>query len=414
MKFTDRGIKALKATGKRYEVSESNGRGLRLRISPTGTKTFVYVFRRHGKLHRLTLGAVGDITINAAHETHSTLRKRARAGESIQSLRAMIGSGRTSGSLTVADLADEWLERRVRVERKTWRDVERMLEKDVIPYLGERPVEAIKAREITEMLDVIVDRGSPITANRCASLVKQMFKFAVGRGIVDASPCVALEQPAGAEPTRNRNLTDSEIKRLWAKLDTAAMSPAARIAVRLLLVTAQRRGELASTRWDAIDLDAKTWHIPAEDAKNGRAHTVPLSDLAISYLRELDEMVTAKAEKKDEARSEFVLPSPTVQGEPIRAEALTRCITRNREHFKIDAFNVHDLRRTAASQMTALGVPRLHVSKVLNHSGRDVTAIYDRHDYAPEMRDALQLWADHLQAIIKGRSKKVIPIRAAS
>ena len=405
MKFTDRGIKALKATGKRYEVSEFNGRGLRLRISPNGSKTFVYVFRRGGKLQRLTLGAVGDITLNDAHATHSELRKRVRSGESLQSLRAYIGSGRTSGDFTVKDLANEWLERRVIVERKTWRDVERMLEKDVVPYLGERPVEAVKAREITEMLDRIVDRGSPVSANRCASLVKQMFKFAVGRGIVDASPCVALEKPGGAEPPRDRNLTDAEIKRLWERLDKAGMTPGARAAIRFLLVTGQRRGELAQARRDEFDVNGKVWNIPAAHSKNGKPHDVPLSDLALEILADLTDLA---------GDSDYLLPSPSVKDSPINSQALTRAITRNREKLKIDAFNVHDLRRTAASQMTALGIPRLHVSKILNHTGRDVTAIYDRHDYADEKREALDLWAVTLQAIIKGKRKKVEPIRQAA
>ena len=208
-------------------------------------------------------------------------------------------------------------------------------------------------------------------------------------------------------------LTDAEVKKFWNTLDRCEMSDALRIALRLLLVTAQRRGELAAARWDAIDLDAATWHIPADDAKNGRAHTVPLSGLAVTLLRELDEMATAQAKKKDEPKTEFVLASPTVKGWPIRAEAITRALTRNRPLIKIPSFGVHDLRRTAASHMTALGVPRLHVSKVLNHAEYGVTATYDRHDYEQEKRDALQLWADHLQATIKGRKKKVTPIRPA-
>ena len=405
MKFTDRGIKALKPTGKRYEVSETNGRGLRLRVSATGMKTFVYVFRRTGKLQRLTLGAVGDITLNDAHAIHSELRKRARAGEAIQALRAYIGSGRTSGDYTVKDLANEWMERRVKVKRKTWRDVDRMLEKDVIPYLGDRPVDDVKAREITGMLDLIVDRGSPVSANRCAALVKQMFKFAIGRGIVHTSPCVALEKPGGAEPPRDRNLTDAEIKRLWQRLDKAGMTPGTRGAIRFLLVTGQRRGELARARRDEFDLKAKLWHIPAAHSKNRKAHDVPLSNLALEVLAGLDTLA---------GDSEYLLPSPSVKDAPIHSQALTRAITRNREKFKIEAFNVHDLRRTAASQMTALGIPRLHVSKILNHTGRDVTAVYDRHDYADDKRKALNLWADTLRAIIKGKRKKVVKIRQAA
>ncbi len=405
MEFTVKGINALKATGKRYEVSQTKGKGLRIRISPQGTKTFVYVFRRNDKLHRLTLGQFGDISLIEDNAKHAALRKRALAGESVQSLRALIGPVRTSGSFTVADLAKQWMEREVKKERKTWQEVQRILDKDVVPYLGDRPAASVKPPEIMAMLDAIVDRGSPIAANRCASMVKQMFKFAVGRGEVDASPCVALKKPGGKEPSRKRKLTDDEIKRLWDKLDTAAISPALRAAIRLLLVTAQRRGELARATKREFDLEAKVWQIPAEHSKNGQPHDVPLSDLALELLSQLVEL---------SGDSKYLLPSPTVKDASIRPEALTRAITRNREYFKIDVFNVHDLRRTAASNMTAHGIDRLHVAKVLNHSGREVTAIYDRHDYLDEMRDALNLWADTLQTIIKGKRKKVEPIRQAA
>lgn len=404
MDFTVKGIKALKATGKRYEISQTKGKGLRIRISRQGTLTFVYVFRRNGKLHRLTLGQVGDISLAAANAKHTALRKRVLAGESVQSLRALIGTVRTSGSFTVADLAKQWMEREVKKERKTWPEVQRILDKDVIPYLGERPAAAVRPREVMAMLDEIVDRGSPIAANRCASMVKQMFKFAVGRGEVDASPCVALKKPGGKEPSRKRKLTDDEIKRLWDKLDTAAISPALRAAVRLLLVTAQRRGEMARATKSEFDIEAKVWQIPAEHSKNGQPHDVPLSDLALELLGELMELAGDR---------DYVLPSPTVKDESIRPEALTRAISRNREHFAIAAFNVHDLRRTAASNMTAHGINRLHVAKVLNHTVDDVTETYDRHDYLDEKRAALQLWADTLRAIIKGKRKKVEPIRQA-
>ena len=413
MKFTDRGIQSLKATGKRYEKSETNGHGLRIRVGRTGTRTFVYVYRRYGKLHRLTIGEYPGTTLEMAHKLHSAARCAVRDGLDPKDLLPHYSNRTGVDGHTVAELADEWLDRYVRDHRKNWIEVERVLGKDVLPPWGDRKAATISRREVVELLDGIVDRGAPIQANRTYQMVQQMFEFGVRRAILETSPCVALDKPGGREPSRDRTLTDDEVKTFWVTLDQCEMTAALRTALRLLLVTAQRRGELANARWDAIDLDAKSWQIPAEDAKNGRAHTVPLSDLAISLLKELDSLVTAKAQNKDKEKSEFILPSPTVKGFPIRAEAITRALTRNRPKFKISSFGVHDLRRTAASHMTALGVPRLHVAKVLNHAESGVTAIYDRHDYAQEKREALQLWADHLQAIVQGRRKKVTPIRAA-
>jgi integrase len=188
------------------------------------------------------------------------------------------------------------------------------------------------------------------------------------------------------------------------------MAVPTRLALKLLLVSAQRRGELTFSKWSHFDFDSKLWTIPVELLKSSHSrrstpepHQVPLSSLAIELLNKLKALtgegayvLPARADKrKDQSYSERVL---------------SRAVRENAEHFDIPHFTPHDLRRTAASFMTKLGVPRLHVEKVLNHSTGDIAEVYDRHDYLAEKRAGLERWAAHLSEIIEGREQKIIPL----
>jgi integrase len=238
-------------------------------------------------------------------------------------------------------------------------------------------------------------------ANRVAATVSQMFKFGVQRGLLNASPCVALQRPGGREKSRERILTEAEVLTVWQRLDGTRTTLATQTALRLLLITAQRRGELARAQWKDIDFTTALWTIPAEHAKNGRMHRVPLSSLALELLDELKTRGTGTV---------WLFPSAKQNGSAMIEQSLSRAVRNNEEHFGIPHFTLHDFRRTAASMMTMLGIPRLHVSKVLNHADEGITAVYDKHDYLPEMRKALETWADYLAAIVSGRARKVVPI----
>lgn len=171
------------------------------------------------------------------------------------------------------------------------------------------------------------------------------------------------------------------------------------------VITVKRKGELVTAKWTDIDLNQRWWTIAAINSKNGQSHRVYLSDLALEILKELREL---------NSTSTWLFPSPFKNGEPITSECSARAINRSREIFyQIKAFSAHDLRRTAASHMTAMGISRLTVSKILNHSDNSVTAIYDRHSYDSEKRNALEAWGQQLKQIINfdGMKTNVIQIR---
>jgi integrase len=225
-------------------------------------------------------------------------------------------------------------------------------------------------------------------ANRVFEVTRRLYTWAIGKDLVETSPCVGLSKPS-PETQRDRVLAEDEIRTVWSACDAEPGIIAD--AFRLMLITAQRRGEVLSMRWQ--DVDGTWWTIPAELAKNGLAHRVPLSRQALAILERL----------RKRAKGSWVFPSPTTD-RPI--ENPQKAAERLRDRSKVPDLRLHDLRRTAASLMTGMGISRLTVKKILNHAERDVTAVYDRHSYDPEKRAALEAWSWRLQAMVSGKPVK--------
>jgi integrase len=305
---------------------------------------------------------------------------------------------------TFAQVTQQYLERWARPRKRTWREDARILARDVLPRWGQRPARGVTARDVRALLDAIVARGAPVQANRTLAVVRRLFTWAAApdRALVPQghNPCWGLEAPARERP-RDRVLSAGELQALWRALDA---EPAAERAVwRLYLLTAQRDGEVRTMAWADVDLDAGWWTIPGARAKNGLAHRVPLSAPALALLRE-------RARAADPL-CPWVFPSPRRSASGHR-ERVYRTMRRLRRASGVPDFTPHDLRRTAASHMTAMGVPRLTVAKVLNHVERGVTAVYDRYGYDREKREALEAWARALGAMVAVGDGRRIGFRA--
>jgi integrase len=290
---------------------------------------------------------------------------------------------------TVADLAEQYLEKWARPRKRSAAEDERILRKDVLPVWGNRKARDVSRRDVVALLDSIVARGAPIMANRTLATVRRMFNWAVGRDILDASPCVQIERPA-AENKRDRVLSVAEIGAFWHGLDHLPIADSIRLALKFQLATAQRRGECAEASWAECDFDESVWTIPAERAKNGVAHRVPLSSLTLDLLDEIKERCGG---------SDWLFPSPRGKG-PITPSSISHAFKKHRDKLGVDDASPHDLRRTAASHMTSLGVSRLVVSKILNHVESGITSVYDQYTYDREKRDALAIWARRISEII--------------
>jgi integrase len=429
MRFTDRSIAALKPKAERYEVWEDGRTGLGVRVSPKSRKSWIYMYRFAGKARRMGLGTYPLVSLASAGVKHA--RAKELLAEDIDPGARQVERKRAERTAeTVADLIDEYLEKWARPRKRSANEDERILRKDVLPVWGKRKAKDIRRRDVIELLDEIVDRGAPIQANRTLAVIRKMFNFAIGRGILDTTPVAMVKAPS-KENQRDRFLSADEIRIFWKGLDKAPMSDGIKLALNLQLVTAQRKGEIIGAALSEFDLDEAVWTIPAERSKNGQAHRVPLSSLALELIEEARELARKKAhDTTDEdihdatAEPEWLFPSPRGEG-PISAPAINHAlyrVLRSDPHgrpepaIKLENMTPHDLRRTAASGMTALGTSRLTVSKILNHTETGVTAVYDRHSYDAEKRRALDAWGARLMEIVEGKpaAQNVVPLVAGN
>lgn len=422
-----------------------------VRVHPSGGVSFRYRYKRgqdqKGRAiqYVIVIGEYGKngagITLEDAHDFQRKAKRWLSLGLDPIEEKAKEDATRQKARQeradagTVADIVEQFVHRKLRAERwdthsKAWMrdskvktkprkrpdEAAALLKSNLVDAsldgqtVGKMNARDVTRRQLVRLLDGIVDRGSPVTANRVHALLKQLFEWSAGKDIIPASPMAGVERPGGEETPRERTLTSEEIRTVWAKLDTAEMAEPTRLALKLLLVTGQRRGELTFAKWSHFDLDANLWTIPVAllktshtKRKKPQAHAVPLSPLALELLARLKELtgagtylLPARADKRNEA--------------PYSERVLSRAVRQNEEHFGIPHFTPHDLRRTAASLMTKIGVPRLHVEKVLNHSTGDIAEVYDRHDYLSERATALERWASHLAQIIAGKTSNVVPL----
>lgn len=255
------------------------------------------------------------------------------------------------------------------------------------------------------LVETIAERA-PVMANRTLALIRKMFNYAIGADWLEANVAALIPKP-GREQSRDRVLSEDEIRAVWTACESER--PALRALMRLRLVTAQRGGELQRMTWADVDLEAGWWTIPGTVTKNKMPHRVPLSPSAVTIL---------KALQKETPADEWVFAGKTGArpiGDVKKAgrRIATRIVgAREKAGQKNPTFDFrgHDLRRTAASYMAAGGIPRLTIGKILNHAETGVTAVYDRHSYDAEKRAALDWWAIRLQAILEGKdAAKVLP-----
>ncbi|MCH7502407.1 MAG: tyrosine-type recombinase/integrase [Proteobacteria bacterium] len=399
---TDRDVKLLKPQAERYECWDSLTPGFGVRVSPEGRKSFFWLYRYEGRPRRITFGRYPALSLTNARA------RQAKAQELLEE------EGKDPGALlvktrsadreapTVNDLADEFLEKWAKPRKRSWREDERQLNADVLPLIGHKKIASVTRRDVIQILDAIVERGSPIAANRTFAVVRKMFRFGITRDLVPHNPCEALQAPS-KERQRDRCLTADEIKTFWLALDDDGMKivPSIRLILKIMLLTAQRPGEVISVEWSHLDLSSGWWTIPESRAKNKLPHRVPLSTPACKLFKTIE-----KASDDDE----YLFPSYGQCGH-ICTDAVNRAVRINRTAFGIPSFVPHDLRRTAASHMASMGTPRLTVGKILNHVETSITAVYDRYSYDQEKRKALNAWSRKLESIISGKRAKVIELK---
>ncbi len=380
--LTDKGVKALEATNKRRIVWIQGLIGLGIRITPKGTKSFVYKYDMEGQDKWLTLGQYPKLKIHEVLTKYAEVHEKTQAGE--DPCETHINKHQEAFGLpTVKQLSEEYIERYAKPHKNTWKQDLRILQHDVLPNIGNLKVHRVKRNDVLNLLDLIVARGAPIQANRTLAVIRRMFNYAIDRDIIEVSPCSRIKPPSPEKP-KDRYLSLDEISIFCKQLDTVPLHKKTKLALKLLLLTLQRAGEVLGITASEINLTNATWIIPKERSKNGRAHLVPLSEPAIKIIEEL------LLETKDEG---YLFSSERSEGHYDSA-VLSKAIARNLDVFNIGKFTPHDLRRTGSTLLAAFKVPRFDRERILNHTDNTIGSVYDIHDYQDEKIAGLTLWSD--------------------
>jgi integrase len=394
MQFEDRAIKSLKPKSTRYDFREKSGNGFAIRVFPSGEKSWIFLYTFEGRKRRLTLGKYPTMSLAKARQSHRDALSVLTTGKDPGLLKKNVKIEARDSS-TVNGLINEYIEMWAKPNKRSWEEDKRILMRNIEPIWGNRKAASITRRDVIVLLDGIKERGAPIAANRTLACIRRMFNFAIERDLISASPCAAIKAPS-KENQCTRCLTVDEIRFFWNSLSqgTVKMSPQTKLALKLQLVTAQRKGEVIGAEWKDMDLINRVWTIPAAKAKNNNLHRVPLSYFALELLREI---------KKLSGNSKWLFPA--ARGDkPITGEAIAKALLRSFPAIGTEPFTPHDIRRTGATHMTAMGISRLVVSKILNHTDNNsITAIYDRHSYDAEKRLALEAWSLKLSEIYDGK-----------
>ena len=422
VKPSDLAIKALKPRATRYEVPVAGHRGLVVTVQPSGDKAWTYRTRANGRLYREKLGIYPAMTLAAAQEAFGKIRNDRARGVDLAA-RKQMAAQQARRNPRVSELCADYLERHAKPNKRTWREDELMLNKDVLPAWGRLRAESVGRRDVTALVDSITDRGSPMQAGKVLALVRKVWNFGIQRGAVAVNPAARMPRPATVK-SRDRVLTDAEILALWTNADASGLRPQIAAALKLELLTGQRIGECLSIEWDELDLTAGTWLIPGSKSKNKREHLVPLTARAVELLSAQPRIgpfafparTDAKRPEERPVRSDVaahelreVLRPPKGRGaQPNPLHAALR-------EINAKPFTSHDLRRTVGTRLSSLRVDKEVRDRVLNHLDPSVGAVhYDRYDFLDEKRAALEAWASLLDTILSDTPReKVTPLTSA-
>lgn len=421
---TDRQVAALKPGPKvkLAAVKSPHGGGLSIRVTPAGAKVWYFRYRHNGRADGLRLGTYPSMKLQGAREAHREARQL--LGEGIDPKRAARQQkAENQAAWTMQELFERWItfyakapsHRTKRppsdlvIEQTRWR-WDYYLANDLGGLLAAR----VDASQVKTVIAEVAEHQSREQARKCLSMLRGMFDYGEARGQVAINPAVGIEPSkvgASKGASRSRALSLVELRRLWVAIEKARLDASTATAIRFLILTGQRRGETLLARWEHID--GRTWTIPAENAKNRKAHTIHLSDAAVSLL----ESVERKGDYVFEGR---------IPGQPISDTSLTTAIARlqGRKLRKRDAkaplagmkpFSVHDLRRSFATGLGEHCAVQPHiVERMLNHAPEDaLVQTYQRAQYVDEQRQAWQAWGELVEGQVMREPENVVPLRRA-
>jgi integrase len=388
LSFTELFIRKVKPESDPFNAWDVKSPGLVLRVQPSGTKSFkiVYSFRGRPRWYH-----IGSVPLGDARRIAAKIRLDVAEGRDPVALRkAERGSG------TFAELAERYLNEHSKRKNKSWEQADYLVSKNLLPRWGKLDTKTISRADVRAVIGRI---GSQSVANQTLAAASAIFSWGIKQEILTVNPCSGVDRHE--EKSRERVLADSEVALFWnAFCDTGLVRGS---ALKLILLTGQRPGEIANMRREHIK--DRWWEMPGDPVaalswpgtKNAESHRVWLSEPVLNILAEID----------DDATTGFVFAG--AHGGPITAlpVAMQAICTK----IKAERATPHDLRRTFSTAVTRLGFGRDALNRVTNHREGGIADVYDRHRYAAENQRVMEAVASHILALVEGRADNVIPLR---
>lgn len=397
--LTDIALKNLKPKDKVYKVVDRDG--MYAAVTAKGTVSFRYDYRLNGRRETLVIGVYGrsGLTLAEARERCLAARKLVASGQS-PAQEKQRAKRRFEVLPTIGAVGQRWF-KEGRMADSTRAMRKSIFDRDILPAWKNRLLTEITPDDLRWLCAKVKDRGAPATALHVRDIVKQIFAFAILHGEKVANPAdeVAPASIATFQP-KDRALAPHEIRILFMELENVSTLPTIRLGLRLILLTMVRKSELQDATWDEIDFENALWSIPKERMKRSKPHNIYLSRQALDIIVAL---------KTCAGNSPYLLPSRYDPGAPMSRATFNRVtyavVDRAKtENLSLEAFTVHDLRRSASTLLNEAGFNSDWIEKCLAHEdGRSSRGIYNKAEYAVQRRHMLQEWADMVDAWIADR-----------
>lgn len=401
MALTDTAARTAKPRDKLYRLADTAG--LCLEITPSGSKLWRLRYRFGGKAKMIGLGPYPTITLAKARERREDARRQLANGIDPAAHKQAEKRAQAAHVHRFEDLAREWhAYNSPRWAPSTAAKAMLYLESDILPTLGQRPLDEIKRPDLVALVRKVEKRGAFNVATKIRQWLSQIFRYGLAKGAVEANPATDLDVVAAVAPRTQHHphVALSEVPELLSKLEAGKCDPTTRLAIRLLLLTGVRPGELRHAPWAEFDLTSGTWTIPAERMKARRSHIVPLPQQALTLLAQLQQ-ITGTYPILFPGRNNRERP----QSENTVNKALRQIGYEGRQ-------TGHGFRHLLSTELNSRGYNRDWIERQLAHGDQDeIRDTYNHAHYLPQRRQMMQEWADNIDAICAGSN--VVSIRGA-
>jgi integrase len=407
--LTDRKIASLKSGNELVEWWDKSTPGFGIRVSPKGKKTWFVMYRSAGLRRRLKFGRYPEISLEKARikarKALSDVSEGKDPAQEKKAQEALIKRERLEAK-TFAQLAQIYIEEYAKLNKRSWEEDERIIEKLLKPEFGTLNVKEITRSHVRSFLRGMAAK-TKVQANRAHACLRKIFNWAIKEEIVDmeGNPASGISSPGGREKPKERNLSDDEIKAVWNKLEQDSTGP--KKALQLILLTGQRPGEVVGLPWEELNSNDSLWMLPGSRAKNGLANIVPLSTQALRIIEKQREVLESQRQKREKrgqktTPSAFLFPCRHLtKDKPMTVFAIDQEAQTISQDLGIPGFTPHDLRRTCSTKLGEMLVPGHLIDRITNHKPTGITdRVYNKYDYLREKQEALNAWGARLLRIV--------------